>query len=166
MKVLVAHASKHGSTREMAEEVARELTARGLDTTCIPASEVESVTGYDALVLGAAIYAGSWPKSARKFVSCVTAQAPKVPTWVFSSGPVGEPLGPSALPSGPRELAAKMHLCEHTMFPGVLDRSKLGLLEKGVVGAIKAADGDYRNWDALRDWSGRIAESLMPPTSD
>lgn len=161
MKVLVAHASKHGSTREIAQEVADVLTGRGVDATCVPADEVESVSGYDALVLGAAIYAGSWPKSAKKLVTKVVSEAPKVPSWVFSSGPVGNPLGPAEIPAGPRELAAKLHLCEHKVLPGALDRSKLSLLERGIVGAIKIDDGDYRDWDAVRDWGGRIADRLI-----
>src|SRR4051794_38107257 len=51
MTVLVAYASKHGATREIAEALGRDLRSRGIDTDVIRADEVGGVEEYDAVVL-------------------------------------------------------------------------------------------------------------------
>lgn len=56
MKVLVAYASKRGSTAEIAEAVAKALAEAGLDVDCIKSDDVSDVSPYDAVVLGSAVY--------------------------------------------------------------------------------------------------------------
>lgn len=59
-KVLVAYASKHQSTAEIATSIAHTLTQfKVLEVTIQPIENVEYITGYDAVVLGSAIYAGN-----------------------------------------------------------------------------------------------------------
>jgi menaquinone-dependent protoporphyrinogen oxidase len=55
MNVLVAFASKHGPTAEIAEAVADRLRASGLTVECRRATDVTSVERYDAVVLGSAV---------------------------------------------------------------------------------------------------------------
>ncbi|HEX5417857.1 MAG TPA: flavodoxin domain-containing protein [Chloroflexota bacterium] len=56
MKILVAVASRHGSTREIADVVAQELRASGHVAVPRDARDVESVDEYDAAVVGSAVY--------------------------------------------------------------------------------------------------------------
>src|SRR5690606_4497835 len=67
MRILVAVASKHGSTREIAEAIAQELKSQGLDVDLQPVETVIQVSNYDAVVFGSAIYAGSWLPAAKRF---------------------------------------------------------------------------------------------------
>ena len=60
MKVLVAYASGHGSTAEVAQRIGGELKTRGLNTVISPVQDVGSVDGFDAFVLGSAVHAGTW----------------------------------------------------------------------------------------------------------
>ena len=52
MKILVAYASKHGSTKGIAERIAQTLERAGLDATLKPADDAGLVDSYDALVIG------------------------------------------------------------------------------------------------------------------
>ena len=91
MKVLVAYASKRGSTAEIAESVAETLRGAGLEVDCLESGEVTDVSPYDAVVLGSAVYMKRWRGDARHFLRKHSDQLAERPLWVFSSGPVGDP---------------------------------------------------------------------------
>jgi menaquinone-dependent protoporphyrinogen oxidase len=46
------------------------------------------------------------------------------------------------------------------MFFGALDRSKLGFGERMMVKAVKAPEGDFRDWAGIRSWADDIAREL------
>jgi menaquinone-dependent protoporphyrinogen IX oxidase len=93
MPVLVAHATKHGSTRGIAERIAERLCAAGLTAEALPVAGVRDFRGYDAVVLGSAIYMFHWLGEARSFARRHRADLAARPLWLFSSGPLGpEPL--------------------------------------------------------------------------
>jgi menaquinone-dependent protoporphyrinogen oxidase len=54
MRVLVAYATRHGSTRGIAERIAQTLRTDGLDAVAEPAAEARALAGYDAFVIGSA----------------------------------------------------------------------------------------------------------------
>src|SRR5512135_3636658 len=89
--VLVAYASKNGSTAEIAEAIAKELRAHKLDVDCLEAGDVRQLDSYQAVVLGSAVYMKRWQGSARRFLRRHHETLPTLPWWVFSSGPCGEP---------------------------------------------------------------------------
>src|SRR4051812_20585179 len=89
-QVLVAYASKHGSTREIAEAIAAELRDCGLEVDCVSADEVKHVDGYDAVVLGSAVYMKRWQRSARKLLRSEHETLTHQLLWIFSSGPTGD----------------------------------------------------------------------------
>ena len=68
MKILIAYASKHGSTREVADVIAAELEPSGLEVEVRPARAVEDPGAYDAVVLGAPLYMGRWHGDALSFL--------------------------------------------------------------------------------------------------
>lgn len=88
MKVPVAAASKHGATQQIAEAIGEELTARELDVTVAPVEDVTSITEYDAVIIGSAIYLGRWMKPARQFATDHAAELASRPVWVYPSGPI------------------------------------------------------------------------------
>ena len=69
MKVLVAYATKHGSTGEVAEAVATGLGKDGFDVDLLPARAIRGLAGYDAVVIGAALYMGRVHADARRLLS-------------------------------------------------------------------------------------------------
>lgn len=158
MKILVAYASKHGSTKGIAERVAATLRAAGNDVDLGSVTDVADVGVYDGHVIGSAVYYGSWMKEATAYVESNTAWLARRPVWLFSSGPVGPaaPADPKELPSL-REAIAPL---DHRVFYGVLDRPELSIGERIVVGVVKAPDGDFRDWRAIEAWTSEIAVEL------
>ena len=159
--VLVAAASKYGSTREVADAIARALNARGVEATAEAATEVSDVAPYDAVVLGSAIYGGRWLDAARKLAAGRGAELAARPTWLFSVGPIGDPPKPEdAGPDGIDELVEATAAREHRVFAGKLDFSKLRRVERLMVRALRAPEGDFRDWSAIESWAGEIAAAV------
>ena len=88
--VLVAYGSKFGSTAEIAESIAKVLRNRGLNVSLMPASTVNDLDAYDAVVLGSAVYTGHWTKEAIEFLVAHEGALSTRPVWFFSSGPTGQ----------------------------------------------------------------------------
>lgn len=161
--ILVAYASKHGATEGIARFLAERLQASGYEAQAQPAAEVTDVGSPEAVVLGSALYAGSWLKEGVEFADRHSAALSGVPVWLFSSGPLGEEVeDEEQQPRQWPELQEALSPREHRVFFGALDRSKLGFAERMMVKAVKAPDGDFRDWDALGAWADEIAGSLPP----
>jgi menaquinone-dependent protoporphyrinogen oxidase len=158
MKVLVVVASKHGSTREIAETIAQELQTELLQVELKAPEEVKDISGYDAVVLGSAIYAGSWLPEAKAFAATNQVALSKMPVWVFSSGPLGaETPQPPPDSHTLMEPLSNVSVRDHQVFVGKLDSKDLGLAEKLIVKAVHAPYGDFRNWEDIRGWARAIA---------
>ena len=92
-QVLVAYATKHGATAEIAEKIGQVLRQAGLRTDVLPADPAfgrSDLVAYKAVVLGSAVYIGRWRKEAVKFLQANEAALAEKPVWLFSSGPTGE----------------------------------------------------------------------------
>ena len=160
MHVLVTAASRHGSTAEIAAAIRGHLVDRGLDASLLDPDRVTTLQPYDAVVLGSAVYAGRWTKPARELVERVADQWSECPVWLFSSGPVGDPLKPD---DDTVDVAATMETTgarDHVVLPGRVDRSLLGFGERAIVRALHVPDGDFRDWAAVEDFARTVAESL------
>ncbi len=160
MKVLVAYASKHGATAEIAAAIGFELGVLGIDAEVKPAWAVTSVGEYDAVVLGSGIYAGHWLSDATDFAVAYGPALENTPMWLFSSGPIGDPPLPADDAVDLKGVLGAVTPVEHRVFAGRLVRKDLGFFERTVAAVLRAPDGDFRDWDAVRDWSGQIAEAL------
>jgi menaquinone-dependent protoporphyrinogen oxidase len=161
MAVLVAVASRHGATREIAEAIAQALRDEGLQAELADAADVTGVTGYDAVVLGSAVYVGRWLEPARELVERHADALAERPTWLFSSGPLGDPPKPEADDAVQvAEIAERVGAHDHRLFAGKLDKNTLGFGERAVVLAFRAPEGDFRDWDEIVAWAREIAASL------
>ncbi len=160
-RVLVAVASRHGGTRGIAEAVADGIRRAENTTVEVRAARaIDSVRGYDAVVLGSAAYHGHWLTAARELVLRCAIDLWDRPVWAFSSGPVGTPPRPPEELLDVDEMLTLTRCREHRVFPGRLDRSLLSLPERAVVTALCAPDGDSRDLDAARAWGGSIGAVL------
>lgn len=159
MKVLVSVESKHGSTEEIAAAIVAELLSAGLDVDAIEPLRVGSLDGYDAVVLGSAVYMGRWMPSVKRFVDNHNDELRARAVWLFSSGPVGDPPMPDEDPAG-AALLTKLGAREFRVFAGRLDPRKLGLAERLAVKSVHAPEGDFRDWEAIRSWARSVALAL------
>ncbi|GLZ78088.1 flavodoxin [Actinorhabdospora filicis] len=161
MRILLTAAGRHGATAEILDLIARVLRERGFHAEVRNPGTVDDLRGYDAVVLGSAVYYGSWLPAARDFAGRHAAGLRTMPVWLFSNGPVGDPLFPSDGPSGVPGLLRLTGARGHRLFGGRLDRRSLGPVERAVARLIPAADGDYRDTDDIEAWAAGIGESLM-----
>jgi menaquinone-dependent protoporphyrinogen oxidase len=166
MKVLVVAASKHGASSEIAERIGSELDQRGIETVVASPGDIDSLDGIEAVVLGSAVYAGHWLSPAKDFVDRFDSVLARIPVWIFSSGPIGDPPKPEEDPVDVAEMERRTSAVEHRLFAGRLDKSKLGFAERAIVAALRAPVGDFRDWDEIAAWAGEIAQTLVPATSD
>jgi menaquinone-dependent protoporphyrinogen oxidase len=161
MRVIVACASKHGATEGIAEAIAERLHQLGHYAVALRVSDVGDLEGAQAVVLGSAIYAGSWMKEAIEFVDSHAGTLSDLPLWLFSSGPLGtEVHDDEEQPRQLAELTARLRPRAHRTFFGALDHDKLGFGERMMVKAVKAPEGDFRDWTAISAWADEIARDL------
>lgn len=163
--VLVTAASRYGSTAEIACAIRDELIRLGLDAVEIAPAEMSSVSGYDAVVLGSAVYVGHWLGPARDLAARCRDDLRARPVWLFSSGPVGNPAGKLArsMKADPVDLAAvraDTGARGHQIFAGKLDRKRLSVAQRAALLIFRGLAGDFRDWPAIRRWAGEIAGEL------
>src|SRR4249920_3313524 len=89
MTILIAYASKHGSTQGIAERIAEKFRQLGKEAEARSVDTVEDPGNYEAFVIGSAIYYGSWMKEATDWVHRNQAVLAQRPVWLFSVGPLG-----------------------------------------------------------------------------
>jgi menaquinone-dependent protoporphyrinogen oxidase len=156
--VLVAFASKHGATAEIASAVAQALNASGVSAVCSEAEDIGTLAGFDAVVLGSAVYMKRWRPEARRFLRRHRAALAERPFWVFSSGPVGDPAKDNPAWLEPRRTiarASELGARDHKVFGGVAQ----GASAKNLPEEFR----DRRDWDDIRAWAEGIAAALRVP---
>jgi menaquinone-dependent protoporphyrinogen oxidase len=160
MRVLVSAASKHGATTEMAATIGATLESAGFEVVVAVPAEVTDVSEFDAAVIGSGVYAGRWLAPARDLLRRHRDALALIPVWLFSSGPVGEPLAPAEDPVDAAAMVALIGARGHRVFAGQLDRARLGVAERAIVAVVHAHDGDFRPWPEIKAWGRTIAREL------
>jgi menaquinone-dependent protoporphyrinogen oxidase len=155
--VLVAYASEHGSTREVAAAIAARLREVGLEASLEPANEVTDLGPYRGVILGGAIYVGRLHPEAVGFLHRHHAELAVLPIAVFALGP--RTLEPSDLASSRKQLT---HALEKTpdvdpyevaVFGGVIDPKQL----RFPLNHMHASDA--RDWDDIDRFAHRCAQA-------
>lgn len=158
-RVLVAVASKHGATQEIAEKIWRVLGEKGINADFKKIDASTDIHDYDAFVLGSAVYVGSWLDQAKKFIQLNSKDLSKKTVWLFSSGPVGTPAKPTEEKSVQvSDIIMATKAKEHRIFNGKIDKSRLNYGEKAILLAFGTKEGDYRNWPEISAWAESIAK--------
>jgi menaquinone-dependent protoporphyrinogen oxidase len=168
-KILVAYASKYGATAEIAEKIGDGIGQAGFPVEIVPAHRVRDLTPYQAVILGSAVYMGFWRKEAVQFLKTHEPALAERAVWLFSSGPTGkgDPVQLTngwRFPTGQQPIVDRIKPRDITVFHGYVNVNKLNFFEKWILNNVKAASGDFRDWDAIASWAGSIADDLK--TSD
>jgi menaquinone-dependent protoporphyrinogen oxidase len=162
MRVILMTASKHGSTEEIGDFLAKALSHEGLEVDRVgPGQPIPTDNPIDAAVIGSAVYAGHWLGEARKWISNEWHTLREIPVWLFSSGPVGDPPVPDEDPADIEAIGNVLDVRGHARFAGKIDKEALGFGEKAIVKALRVETGDFRDWVAIEAWARSIAESVV-----
>ncbi|NLF04958.1 MAG: flavodoxin [Actinomycetales bacterium] len=160
MRVLMVVGSRHGATQEIGDAVAEVLADAGHEVVGRDPDDFTSVAGFDAMVLGSAIYYGRWVPAVRELVERHAGSLAAIPLWVFWSGPLGSKGVPRGSVEGMDELLERLRPRGFREFDGRIDRGELGMRERAVVSLVGADYGDYRDFDEVRAWAHEIVEEL------
>lgn len=158
--ILLAYATRFGSTQEVAETIAATLRKVGLEVDIQPMHDVKQLDQYDAVVLGAAIYNAKWHPDAHQFLPQHQEALSQRLVVIFALGP----LSPSdaARRNSRRQLDSELAKYPWLkpvamgMFVGKLDPAKLGFFER-----LGTTASDHRNWDAIRAWANALPAQLQ-----
>jgi menaquinone-dependent protoporphyrinogen oxidase len=160
-KVLVACASKMGSTAEIAGEVADRLRAAGLEVDHERVQDVRGVEAYRAVVLGSAVYMDRWRHEALTFLRRFDAELSDRAVWLFQSGPLDDTAERRdiELPRRVRAHADRIGIRAFTTFGGRIDAEHPdGFIAKRMVDA--GLGKDFRDFGHIRAWADAIATEL------
>ena len=157
-RVLVAYATKAGSTREVAESIAAHLRRRLYSTDLLAAGSVTDLSEYDGVVLGGSIYMTRWHHDARRFLKKHREALTRVPLAVFGMGP---------LTAAEHDMQSSRRQLEHALlktpelepvtvavFGGVVDPRRLAFPFSHM------PPSDARDWDLIHAWADEVADLL------
>ncbi len=163
MHLLLTFGSKRGGTEGIAHQLADALRGEGHTVELQEPGRVQGLRGYDAVIVGGALYAGRWQRDARRFVLRHDPALRRIPVWFFSSGPLDDSAERAAIAPTPQvqDLMDRVGAQGHATFGGRLAPDARGFPASAM--ARKRA-GDWRSSEHIRFWAREIAEALPHAT--
>lgn len=159
-RVLVTYASRMGSTEEVAQAIGDRFSERGLEPVVLPVDGVGTLAGFDAVIIGSAVYLRRWLPEATRWLKANAPELAQRPIWLFQSGPCGsDSPHPGRVPRAIQRVAARIGTGPPVTFGGRLDHGHArSPLQRWVSTGPLA--GDYRDWTAIRSWADAIVDHL------
>jgi len=165
-KILVSFATYHGTTGEVAKAIGETLIKHDYVVDILPVKEVQDVSPYSAVIVGSAIHGGKIHEDVLHFLEDHEENFRKVPVAYFVCCMTMRDDNPETRYQAEGYLAEVFNKVSEVrpisigFFGGVLDFKRLDWLARLVVKALRAPEGDYRNWDAIIHWSEEVAATL------
>ncbi len=164
-KLLIAYATMSGSTREIAEEIARVLSSQNRQVDVCACRSVASLEDYDAVILGAALYMFHLHHDAARFLKRYQKQLSSLPIAVFAGGPYGpnyEEDSVEVRKNIDAELAkfAWLRPVSVQLVGGRFDPARLRFPYNLIPALKQAPPSDSRNWEEIRAWATSLEKSL------
>ena len=169
-RIIVAYASIHGSTQEVAECIAETIREQGVIVDLQPASKVKTLEGYQGVILGSALYIGHMNKHALNFLSRFKNMISNgIPIAIFAGGPL-------KLEDDPQEIQGMLYqdLAKYPwlkpvsveLIGGKFDPSRGVKFPWNLLPAVKNMEAsDIRDWNAIKKWAVNVSEQLLPAWS-
>jgi menaquinone-dependent protoporphyrinogen oxidase len=170
-RILVAYASMHGSTGEVADAIAKDLCRAGASVDVRLVGNVKAVDAYQAVIIGSAIRSEKWLPQAMSFVSANKDVLGKVPTAYFLTCLTLANPSEKAHQKARSFLNLVLEMLPEVkpacigLFPGVLDYSKystgMGAVMHYKMWGKGIEAGDYRDWPRIHDFSRQFESQLI-----
>ena len=163
-RVLVAYATKNGSTAEIAEAIGKELESSEVQVTVSNMKDVSSLEGYDAVVIGAPMYMGKVLKDCGVFAERYRNTLCSLPVAAFAVGIAPVEPRSGSVDDVLRKLAVSLvpvQPVSATVFAGKLDVEGLSFVYRKMVSLLKVPGGDFRDWKVITEWAHGIRPLLV-----
>lgn len=168
-RILVAYATRSGSTAEIAQAIGKELTTAGITVDIAEIKTVSTLSGFNAIVIGGPLYMGSVDGTVAKFVGKNREQLQKMPVAAFAVGLAPKNPDPGAYGIAMEALTKSIEPVtpvSTVLFAGKLDPAKLSFIQRKITELVKSPVGDFRDWDAIAAWArglpGKMGLSPVP----
>jgi len=163
-KILVAYATRAGSTAEIADFVGKTMSKHGATVDVKPMKSVTNLTGYAAVVLGSGIRAGQPYPEIKNLVKQYKNELKTMPVALFvvcmtlkNDTPENRKIVDAYL----NPLRRKIKPVDVGLFAGKMDYSKLGFFARFISKSIvKVPEGDFRNWNVIESWATALLSKL------
>lgn len=153
--ILVAYATKHGSTREVAHAIAATLREDGREVELHEAADAVDVSRYEGVILGGSLYVGRWHPDARRFLHRHGAALGHVTLAVFALGP--RTLSEHDVAESRTQLDRSLNGVDPArvaIFGGVVDPKTFSF----PLNRLPASDA--RDWDAISAWASDVGDLI------
>ncbi len=161
-RILVTYATRAGSTAEIAASIGETLAARGFSVDVTPVKDQPALDGYAAVILGSPIRMGNWLPDMVRYVEAHQTALNTLPTALFTVHMLNTEDDETSRDARRGYLKAVRPLlpdAENVYFQGVMDFSRLSLLDRFISRMVKAVESDQRDWDAIQSWAEAISIS-------
>ena len=162
-KILVAYASKYGSTGGVADAIGKELCGKGAAVDVLLMKNAANLSSYQGVIVGSAIYRGKWLPEAVDFVKENSEVLGRIPVAYFLvcmtlSRPTEENRAKVLAYIDPvLKATPQIKPVRIGAFAGALDYNNLSWLNKKILKSMGTPEGDFRDWKAIRTWAEESA---------
>ncbi|MCB9457541.1 MAG: hypothetical protein H6671_16265 [Anaerolineaceae bacterium] len=170
MNVLLAYATTHGSSAEIAQFMGKVLEEKGHKATISNVVHINTIEEYDAFVIGSPIYVGTWMPELSTFLKAFAPQLAAHPVYLWVSCiRILEENGQEHVLEFylQHDLLHDLKVREVGTFAGRLNLEETDWNERWTLAARydggtwpSSFNGDFRNWDTIRQWAEKIAGEL------
>jgi menaquinone-dependent protoporphyrinogen oxidase len=163
-KVLVVYGTKSGCTSGVAERIGSALAAADVSVDVLLAEDKPDPAGYDGVVVGSGIRVGQWHSAVKEWVRHNADSLREMPTALFTvcltmaSDP--EKAEEVRAYTDPILAESGIEPVDVALFGGWFEPKQFNLVERTVLKAMKAPQGDHRDWDAIDAWTAGVAPKL------
>jgi len=161
--ILVAYATRTGSTAEVADAIARRLCEAGLSAEVRPVAEVSSLEGYSGAVLGSAVRYSAWLPEMTDFLAANRGALAAMPVAFFTMHMLALGDDPAAVANRANYTAKareEVTPVEEAFFAGEIDPAHLSFVDRFAVKLVKSPIGDRRDWTLIGEWAAALAPKL------
>lgn len=157
--ILVTYASWTGSTAEVAEAIGQGLRNGHTTVDVLPARDMLDLSPYCAVIMGSAIRRGQVHPDAMVFLELHQEALVKMPVAYFvvcltmKDDSEENRRRVAAYVDRMRQIVPQVQPVDVGLFAGVLNYSKLSRLTELEMKRLNTPEGDFRNWQAIRDWA-------------
>lgn len=157
--MLVAYATRAGSTMEISQTIASELEKRNFTVDICPIDQVKSVEGYSHIVIGSAIRMSSPLPEVSHFIEKHNSKLQNLPIAFFAvhlqndGDDDASKIARLAYLNPIRKIIGLRH---EAYFTGVYDPGKVSIIERQMGEAVQTPIGDFRNWTKIKEWGQSI----------